>query len=501
MKNNNSFFSKALILLTASAIVFQQCQSETCDYVTQPCSNDEPAGFMVGTMCSDVSTVPKNQVATIYKTLNNASAPLGNNWNDPTAGANRVESVFPTNWTSDKIGEVFGIALDHNKGIYLAATDIYQFDGIRGVIYNSGITWATGAGPAGAAGIYYTNYNTVNTTTPLVTTLNSSNANTVGTNQIPSTGFSTSVGNSLGNIAFDYNNNQLFATNLEDGKIYRIDPSTGKIKSILDPFNADDGIAGISPIGEQLWGIGVYNFSGITKVYFARTTKNHTHTGSSITTPPTAPGGVEIWSVSLTSSGEFNAATSGGGMFTATSTSGYVTKEIDVTVGTQTKVTDIAFSSTGRMLIAERGNAHASGTFEYVNSGSVWSSGNNFYTGSGGLTGFGPYINSRNSSGGVDYSSRQLSSGGFACNDIVWSTTNYAPTLILDGVTSPYIGYPNYVYGAQGMSSAGNNLLTILNSTRPTELYIDYNCTGWPHQIRIKNRIGDIEFFDQCSCQ
>ena len=497
MKNNNSFFSKALILLTASAIVFQQCQSETCDYVTQPCSNDEPAGFMVGTMCSDVNSINPNSVAVLYKTLNNSTAPIGNNWNDPSAGANRVERIFPANWSSDKIGEIFGIALDHNKGIYLAATDVYKFDYYLPGSFGN---WSSGVGPAGAAGIYYTNYNTINTTTALVTTLNSSNANTVGTKQIPSTGFATSMGNSIGNIAFDYKNNQLFATNLEDGRIYRIDATTGIVKSILDPFSIDDGNAGISTIGEQLWGIGIYTFSGTTKVFFARSTQTHIGNGSSY-------GGVEIWSVNLTSSGEFNATSSGGGLFTATTSGGYIKKELDVTNGYQTKVTDIAFSSTGKMLLAERGHPHRSGIFEYTYTGTSFTTGNNFYLGWDLNSINSNYLKGKNASGGVDYSSREIiNSGGnnsFNCNDIVWATLNAGATKLLP----QYPGgmYPNFIYGAQGMSSAGNSSTLSVNTTN--DLYIDYNCTGWSHFSPspgvgyVKGKIGDIEFFDQCSCQ
>lgn len=493
---NNKSYVKKIVYCSFSfslmILMFQSCRNEACTYTSIPsCTNQETGGFMIATKASDPNESPTNQVATLYKTLHNAVAPIGNNWNDPTAAPNRVQAIQPLGWVSNKIGEVFGIALDHNNGIYLSATDVYHFDYLQNFPYNPGIGDASGIGSAGAAGIYYTNYNTINTTTSLVTTLNSSNANTVGTNQIPSTGFSTSVGNSIGNIAFDFENNQLFATNLEDGKIYRIDPTTGKVKSTLDPFNSDSGMAGISPVGDQLWGIGVYTNMGITKVYFARTTLPHVSN-------TLAPGGVEIWSVALDSNGEFVATPgSSTGNFTAAITSGLIKKEISLTTGTQTKVTDIAFSNSGRMLVAERGNAHASGIFEFVNSGGTWSSGNNFYLGAD-LSFSNPiYLKGRNSAGGVDYSDREVGSS-FVTDDIVWGTGNYMPTILLNG------GYPNYVYGAQGMSSSGNNSNVSINKT--TDLYIDYNCTGWPHLYNIpsggkssdKNKVGDIEFFDQC---
>lgn len=479
----------ALLYLT---FIISCNRTEKCDYTTLPCSDFEPAGFMVGTMASHKNSINPYSVAVLYKTLHNSIAPIGNNWNDPSAGTNRVDRVFPANWSSDIIGEVFGIALDHNKGIYLAATDVYQFDHLLPNLGTQVVLWSSGVGPAGSAGIYYTNYNTINTTTQLVTTLNSSSANTVGTNQIPSTGFTSSPGNSIGNIAYDFKNNQLFATNLEDGKIYRIDSNTGKIKSIFDPFTADDTLPGIAPIGEQLWGIGVYTFSGITKVYFARTTAPHTAGGITY-------GGVEIWSVELTGSGEFNASSSGGGLFTATIASGFIKKEINVTNGYQNKVTDIAFSNAGKMLVAERGHPHRASVFEYSYNGTTWTSGNNFYLGFDVRPTDPTFPHGANSAGGVDYSSRETNSG-FKCNDLVWASGNAMATksLIITG------GYPNYVYGVQGMSSSGNS--STLSVNQQNDLYIDYNCTGWPHLTTpisetVKGRIGDVEFFDQCSCQ
>ena len=480
---------KIIIVCILPALIFAACKKSesNCAY----CTESEPVGYMVGTMCSDDDTKPQNQVAVIFKTLNNAAAPIGNNWNDPSAGANRVQRIFPTGWTSDKIGQVFGIALDHNGGIYLSATDVYQMDGLMSFVYNNGVKWASGSGPAGPAGIYYTNYNTVNTTMALVTTLSSSNASTVGTNQIPNTGFATTVGNGVGNIAYDYKNNQLFATNLEDGKIYRIDPASGKVKSTLDPFIADDQQPGIAPVGEQLWGIGVYTTNGVTKVYFALSTLPHI-------TNSFAAGGVEIWSVALTVTGEFDAATSGGNIFTATATSGFIKKEVSVS-GTQTKVTDIAFSNAGKMLVAERGNPHAAGVFEYAYSGSGWAAANSFYVGGGSLGAIGSggnptgYLSGKNAAGGVDYSEREQGPGNFLYSDIVWATGNYMPTKTLVGP------YPNFVYGAQGMNSSGNSALLPTNAQN--DLYIDYNCTGWPHifdaNSSVKNKIGDVEFFDR----
>lgn len=489
----------SIILIASMGIIFSQCaKNSDCEYTTSGCIETETAGYMVGTMAADQRSINPNSVAVLYKTLQNALAPIGENWNDPSAGVNRVQRDFPANWNSNRMGNVFGIALDHNNGIFLSATDVYKFDASLPNLLSQVILWSSSVGSAGAAGIYYTNYSSINTTVDLVTTLNVASANTVNTNQIPSTGFSTSTGNSIGNIAFDFKNNQLFATNLEDGRIYRIDPVTGKIKSILDPFVLDNAIAGIAPIGEQLWGISVYTQAGITKVYMARSTMAHS------ANIPVPNGGVEIWSVNLTASGEFDATSAGSGLFTAPTASSTFKQEIKLTSGTQTKVTDIEFSNAGRMMLAERGHPHRAGVYEFVYTGGSWTTGNNFYLGFDlSLHGAPNVLAAKNAAGGVDYANRQsrdLSS--YKCDDIVWASGNAMATtsLVVFG------GYPNYVYGVQGMSGAGNNATLSINQTN--DLYIDYNCTGWPHYNNpptqtetVKGKIGDVDVFDQCACK
>lgn len=472
MKRNNKLlklFSCCLLLLPLSCK-----KNTTCTYETT-CVETEPAGFMVGTMGSDPGSL--NRVGTIFKTAKNASAPIGDDWNEPLLGANRVQSIFPKYWVKDSIGQVFGIALDHSGGIYLSATDVYHYDELFGAAAGQ----PTGFGAGGAGAIYYTNYATPNVTTVLTQTLNSSSANTAGTNKIPNTG--TGAGNSIGNIAFDYAHNQLFATNLEDGRIYRINPVTGIVKSIFDPFSLDNGIAGMAPAGEQIWGIGVLTQGGVTAVYFARTTATLTK---------------EIWSVPLDAAGEFVTTAAGSGLFV---TSLSVKNEIVTVPGVQTKITDIAFSTAGRMLLAERGHPHKSKAFEYTYTGS-WITGNNFYIGTDFTIAPYFYPLGGNSAGGVDYSNRQVANAtpGFVCNDIAWASGN---ALFTKTYKNPPYGYPNYVYGVQGMGSSGNS--TTLSANAASDLYVDYNCSGngvLNHTTAVKGKIGDVEFFDAvCPCK
>lgn len=437
MKNSliNSSKITALILL----VLLSSCSKDSCAYITD-CVENEPEGYMVATMAS--FTTPN--VGIIYKTTFNSIAPIGADWNDPGLGANQVAAINPTMWNVNDIGQIFGIALNKTGGIYLSATDIYTYDAAAISAFGTS---------GGRSGIYFTDINTPNVTSTLVTTLLANTGNTVGTNQIPNNG---GFGNSIGNIAFDKKNNQLFATNLEDGRIYRIDATKGLVKSIFDPFALDIPTNGIAPINERLWGIGVLTSNGVTSVFFARTEATFN----------------SIWSIDLDSSGEFNANQIGTSKLYDDSLSS--SKVAVPRIGVQNKITDLEFSCTGKMLMAERGNFHDAKVYEYVKVGTTWSVGNNYNVGQ---------INGKNAAGGVDYGARE-SAGSFITDDIVWASQNWARP-----VNSSYL-----VYGVEGMSSAGNTVA----SSAVNDLFIDRNAGG----SNFKGGIGDVDIFDSsCPCE
>jgi hypothetical protein len=448
MKKYIKTISCCLAIITLSCSEKEGCEYDNEENVINGCIESTYAGYMVTTMGAKSSN---SDVGIIYNAQNTYQAPLGNDWDNLALGLNRVSSIRPAMWKANVIGNVFGIALDNANGIYLSATNIYISDGF--------MSFPTQFGSAGgSAGIYYTNMANPNTTTTLVKTLNNASANTVGTATIPNTG----VGyNSIGNIAYDKVNNQLFATNLEDGRIYRINPTTGIIKSIFDPFAIDNGVAGTAPVGEQLWGIGVLNEGGTTAVYFARSNSPNK----------------EIWSVKLDASGEFIATEVGTSKLFNDSASSSVLQIANVR-GTQNKITDIAFSSTGRMMVAERGNPHAAQAFEYVRSGTSWIAGNNFY--SGGNAG----NDGQNCAGGVDYGNSKRADGNITCDDLVWTSSNFM-----------FFGTNNY-YGVQGIKATGNSLPSTGNLL--TNYFIDFNGT---YSTDDKGGVGDVEIFDtKCKC-
>lgn len=413
-----------------------------CVYsITVDCVSEdpEPCGYMVVT-CSASASTP--DVAAIFDTRYNSSAPFGSDWNNSGLGAGRVPSIHPSTWTVGNIGQVFGVATDDATGdIYLAATDVYALD-------NSSRLSATG--PAGPAGIYKSNFYSPNTISALVTTVNAASANTVGSNTIPNTG---GLGNGIGNVTYDYDHQQLFASNLEDGRIYRIDALTGNVLSIFDPFTLDLGNVGMPNRQETPWGIGY--FAG--KVYFA-----------------VRAGGHEIYSIALDASGEFMANQQGStGLFDDSAGSSVL--EL-TTRAFQLKVTDIAFCKTGRMLISERGGPHNATTKEFVLSGGTWSPGNYIHTGWG---------SGRNAAGGVSYGPKENNGViNDECNGWIWASSNY----MYD------INNADYMYGAHGIPAAGNTTAHYANLN--TDIHIDFNGilgTG------DKNGVGDVNVFN-CAC-
>ena len=499
------YIFKTAVLLTLIGFIVACTKKDDCPYIIEEkvvvvppvpvtggpgprpdCQLSPFNGYMISTQAP---TDTSGSVGVISDARITSTAPLGQDWNDPTLlGSARIKSFAPAMWTKSAIGQVFGIALDDNKGIFLSASDIYNAT----YAYLNAATMQQ-FGPAGPAGIYYTAMTNINTTTQLVTSVNTASLNTVGTATIPNSGIG--AGNSLGNIAYDSKNQQLFATNLEDGRIYRINPSTGIVLSIFDPFALDNAVKGVAPVMEVLWGIGVYTDSAnVTSVYFSRTT-----TDSALSQSSGGGGTKDIWSIKLNGAGEFLATEVGSTkLFVDTASSSQA--EIINVAGSLAKVTDIAFSKSGKMLLAERGGAHTSQVFEYIKTGATWTKAvKNFFVGGKSSSGV---SDGQNATGGVDYASRD-SGSNFICDDIVWVTGNYMLPKIKPS-NAPY------VYSVQGISAAGNSIGATFPNTNgtggsggpatlpdfsATDIYIHTNITVPAN----KNGVGDVEVF-RCKC-
>lgn len=352
-------------------------------------------------------------------------------------------------WTRDNLGQVFGIAIDNAGYIYLSAARIYNSTSPPG-------------GPGGSGAIYKIDAVT-GIPSVLVSTLNANNGSVIGTNTIPNTG----VG--LGNIAYDSDNDQIFATNFEDGMIYRIDANSGNILSRYDPFLPYGSTNGIVPHDERIWGIGIYN----DRVYFGRWRED---TGNQSATV-----GNEIWSIAIDPSGDF----------TGSEQLEFVLPTLSTSVDFSNPVADIAFDIGGRMLIAERTMtsnannpfypvAHQSRVLRYDYVGSSWVQNTSVY-------GLGLSIN--NSSGGVDFAYTSYDENNklpIDCDSTIWATGD---ALKLDMTA----GYCNEcIYGIQRLGVDGDV------ATNSVMVDLDGILTGPAGTAQAKRQIGDVEVFKSC---
>jgi len=360
----------------------------------------------------------------------------GAEWNAPSFS-------HPT-WTPSNLGAVFGLALDGEPqpNIYAAATTVYGNFAAQGAQCPQ---VPNGFGPDGPGAIYK-----LNGVSGAINSWVITGPGSVGTNQMPNTG----VG--LGNVCYDTDNNQFFATNFEDGRIYRID-TNGVIQSVIDPFAPDSGNPGFAKLGERLWGINYYD----GRVYFSVWLRdigrpNEPWNPNAGPVPPNPNN--SIWSIALDGSGEFLGA-----------------EQLEIVLPYldpgnpsyrySNPVSDISFSPDGKLLAAEHAMfadygqidlGHSARVLEYVNTAGWSPSGTEYWIGS--LQG-GPNNEPMNSSGGIDYD----------CDLNVWSTGD----VLLFGPT---------VYGLQRVPLIGNTTST----SASTSYHIDVTQA-------VKGGVGDVE--------
>lgn len=264
------------------------------------------------------------------------AAPL---WNPP--------DYHHPSWTAETLGAVYGLAIDTQGDIYVAAHGLYAKTWFLNYHHRYG-SLGGGSNSLAAAGTIYR----INRTNgvPSVFAVLPQQAMTLTPGWVSGPG--------LGNVAHDPVHNQFFATNLEDGRIYRID-SAGAVVQTFDPLGADTGAAGLPPLGELLWGIGVSQGAVHYAVW---------NTGGS-----TSPGKIRRIQISGT-----------GALLPSTDAEILTVPASPIAVPTgwaqAVPVSDIAFSADGtRMILGERtmlsptdSYNHASRVHIAVLSGSTW---------------------------------------------------------------------------------------------------------------------------------
>ncbi|MFA6483415.1 MAG: hypothetical protein WCW62_12605, partial [Bacteroidales bacterium] len=393
-----------------------------------------------------------SRVADVKTVGDQSSAPHGSNWVMP-------ENPALSNWSVGSMGQVFGTAIDDIGNVYFAATAMY-WGAETSALWNisqrladptPGTSGAGGSGykiSGGPAGIYKADKNGLNTVTVLTGTIIAPSGGGIGTNTIPNTGYG------IGNIAYAKSIDKLYASNLEDGKIFCIDPVSGFITGVYDPFLADASGAQIANYGERIFGLAVNYEPTETRLYYAVLMSNNQSV---------------IWSVKLTNTGAFVPLTN--------------TLEINLPAsGSRTYISDIAFSSRGEMLVAEKGNPHLSNVYQYFGKHNAWSLPQELYMASfpGGAN------PGHNSAGGVDYgyTAKDKERRQFYCDTIIWTQSNAIRGN--DGSVMPWLAYGLLSHPLNDYV----NPATYLNEAFMVNLSGLTVSTSW------KGGFGDVECYD-----
>jgi hypothetical protein len=406
---------------------------------------------------------------------------------------------FNSDWTAKNLGQVFGITLDDAvpPNIYVAASSVY------GIWFNSTGGFANGMyGPLGPGGIYQ-----IDGTTGQVCTYA----------KLPNSG------PGLGNITFDRVHQQFFVSDLENGLIYRISrPATKTCASLVPAANsfdhglnrhisssalpplADDGLllnpqnpngqSGFTQRGRRIWGLRVLD----SRLYYSvwNTDERGPVAGESSHN--------EIWSVGLTTGGDFDANS-----VRLEQTLPFLTNR-----NYSNPVSDIAFSSKNHMLLAERVrnldygillgagplDAHRARNLDYDLSAPSGAPPRVLYVGDWNTPSFSsdPHANS---AGGVDYG-YGYANGTATCDNTIWSTGD---ALHFPGHGPHAPGNPDtdFIYGLQGSPASGNapNIPLVAGSVGVSSFFINLPLgVGNPASANSKTKIGDVVVDRQCDC-
>lgn len=391
----------------------------------QPCGGGDPcpAGECCGGTPRFVGTAgpvaavtvlnlaPGGTQLQVIDLLNSNSAPAGSNWN-------AAPFLTPhASWSRQNLGTVFGVAIDGQGNIYTAHSSSYGTNFLGMPIVD-----AVGSGGPGA--IYK-----ISTATAVATSYLAL-PNTLDPVIAAQPGYANEAWPGLGNISIDCGRNTLFATNFDDGRIYRISLTSGAVLSAYD--HAGNTVSaggapeigdapGFARLGERVWAVEPHNGRVYYSIWGSDLSRN------------VAPN--TIWSIQMDpSSGEFLPST----------------RQQEVLNGlqpTQNRMptSDIAFSPGGNMMLAQRtmGDgppavadtlvwAHESYVLEFAcDAAGGWVQGNTFATATNGFS----------AAGGVDVDYRT----GQTYN--VWATSDAL-------VYNP----PTFVYGLQGFPAAGGSV-------------------------------------------
>lgn len=390
-----------------------RCEGEPCEppQVCDDCCGTAP-GFTSysGTVAAITRQAgPGLTALDVVDISNQGTAPIGANW----AAAPFYASSNANNWSLAELGSVFGVTLDDQGNIYVAHSSVYgdrQNNCTGGALFLGdalGSLSANTANPNGQPGAIY-KVSTSTGAASLLTVL----PNFSDPVYASLYGLSESYPG-LGNLCYDCATDNIYVSNHEDGRIYRLSTTGAKLSNYqhgtgfvtsggaADPNDPagfiDQGRDPITGRGQRVWAVRTNQ----GRLYYSVWREDNCAINGRV--DPTA--GNEVWSIDLVDTG------ANAGEFIA----GTEQLEIDMVNypyigvgpgGSSNPISDISFSPDCCMLIAERSmiddtisDAHESRALEFcadAAAGGGWSPSSNTFT-----PGYSGAPNS--SAGGVDY--------------------------------------------------------------------------------------------------
>jgi hypothetical protein len=350
-----------------------------------------------------------NQVLVIWNLTNQAGAPRNTWWNPSTSPPTQYYS--DPRWNSTDLGDVFGLTIDNNGNIYMAASTSYGSGNVGAL--------STGGTNLQKAGQVYKIANGTGTPAPFCLLPND--------------------GNGLGNIYYDCGRDSLYASDFYDGLVYRVDATTrvvqlpawdhgNNLATAVDaagvplgrsaiPPTAKDGSSSYTALGRRVWAVLVYK----NRLWYSVWNDNQ---GRNTGNPN------EIWSAALDVHGDPMPP---------------ARLEITLPLYSSTPkftnpVSDMSFGPMGTLMVAERTmtnngtpGAHFARALEYSYNGSAWVLPN--------PTAYkvGTFFNRTNSAGGVGF---DFGPGGLA-----WVSAD-----------AMHLSTPDNIYGIQGFPQGGGDI-------------------------------------------
>lgn len=292
------------------------CERPSCcgkkpDLADPAYSTGFPSTVVLETSYDSTGVDPVLRIFDISQHANSGTLAYPNNWpapryNDP-------------NWTRAKLGTVFGLTLDDIGNIYVAHSATYNND-INGTI----------GSPAYPAGSIYKLDHVTGQPSLFASLPNSASA----ANAEPG----------LGNLCFDCRNDQFFVSNFDDGRVYRLDKAGNALSTyhhasqIIASGGAPDpsDTAGIfAPKGERVWAVKRFG----NRLFYSIWSHDRSDWDN-----PAIPANNDIWSIGLDASGDFLTGT----------------RVLEISLPAypghlfSNPASDISFTPTGSMLVAER---------------------------------------------------------------------------------------------------------------------------------------------------